>query len=899
MKETANRFDFSVIVPIYNMEEYLSEAIESITNQTIGFEDHIQLILVNDGSEDDSDAICKKYVEKYPKNIVYVAKKNEGVSVARNVGLKHASGKFINCLDADDKWSEDAFECAAAFFDNNPSVRIVAARHRFFGRTTSNHVLSYKFESDRIIHIDSTFDHPQLTFSNAFVSASLFPPDPFNGKLSIAEDFLVFSDILLQAREYGVISKPIYWYRKRDNSSSAMDSSTGSLSWYQDVPIHCHKHLFELSRERRGEIIPYIQYCVMYDLQWRIKNHFNHPLEPKQFLDYKKIIIDILSDIDDRIILAQRNISRETKLYTLALKHRLSMDQAQKRLKIIGNQVFWIPSAKREPVFFCHSSEENSILINFIHEKSGNLTLEGRLYSLFPIDRVQLVIETDNDTIPAPLSFHVNESFDSFFDKNFFKPLSFTVSIPQNTVSFKLIIDEHCFTPAIRGGKFCPMSFRAKSYLCLKEKVLTCPRRGVLEISDKNNFWKLKRETLYQMSLWLNDRKARECLKYRRYALRKRCSETKRRIWLISDRITMAGDNGEALFAFLQQNPIPHVKPYFVIAKDSDDYTRLKRIGNVVPYGSDQHKRLSLIADKIISSAGEDNVFNIFGRQGSVFQDLVRYKFVFLQHGVTKDDISGWLNRFAKNISLFITASPREKDSIINNPKYGYTNSQVVCTGFPRHDKLLKANGPVEKKVIIAPTWRNSLALPLDQESGLREPYPLFEESEYCNFYNRLLNDPRIEASAKQYGYSIDFLVHPAFRQEIPCFHSTFCRIVPDFEYAEEFADSLIMLTDYSSVAFDFALLKKPILYTQFDIDTFFEEHSYKQGYYDYEKDGFGPICYTYEETVNRLLDLMENPKMEQTYLERVDSFFYTPATSRCQEVVDAILALDNPQKNK
>ena len=88
MKE--KEFKFSIVMPIYNVEEYLENAINSVINQTIGFENNIQLILVNDGSPDNSDEICKKYKEKYPENIVYVIKENGGISSARNEGFKHA-----------------------------------------------------------------------------------------------------------------------------------------------------------------------------------------------------------------------------------------------------------------------------------------------------------------------------------------------------------------------------------------------------------------------------------------------------------------------------------------------------------------------------------------------------------------------------------------------------------------------------------------------------------------------------------------------------------------------------------------------------------------------------------------------------------------------------------------
>lgn len=103
-------FEFSIVMPVYNVEEYLRESIDSVINQSIGFSDNIQLILINDGSPDNADEICLEYKGKFPDNIIYINKENEGVSVARNIGLDEAKGKYINFLDSDDYLDSDALK---------------------------------------------------------------------------------------------------------------------------------------------------------------------------------------------------------------------------------------------------------------------------------------------------------------------------------------------------------------------------------------------------------------------------------------------------------------------------------------------------------------------------------------------------------------------------------------------------------------------------------------------------------------------------------------------------------------------------------------------------------------------------------------------------------------------
>ena len=97
----------SIIVPIYNVEEYLKRCIDSLVNQTL---QDIEIILVNDGSTDDSEKIAKEYYEKYKGKIIYLEKENGGLSDARNYGIPYATGEYIAFLDSDDYIEKNAYE---------------------------------------------------------------------------------------------------------------------------------------------------------------------------------------------------------------------------------------------------------------------------------------------------------------------------------------------------------------------------------------------------------------------------------------------------------------------------------------------------------------------------------------------------------------------------------------------------------------------------------------------------------------------------------------------------------------------------------------------------------------------------------------------------------------------
>ena len=97
----------SVIVPVYNVEKYISKCLDTLVNQTL---DDIEIIIVNDGSKDKSKEIIKKYEMQYLEKIKYYEKENVGLSDARNYGMKYANGEYIAFLDSDDYVELDMYE---------------------------------------------------------------------------------------------------------------------------------------------------------------------------------------------------------------------------------------------------------------------------------------------------------------------------------------------------------------------------------------------------------------------------------------------------------------------------------------------------------------------------------------------------------------------------------------------------------------------------------------------------------------------------------------------------------------------------------------------------------------------------------------------------------------------
>lgn len=139
-------FKFTIITAFYNTEKYLRESIESVINQDIGFEDNVQYILVDDGSDDDSKDIALEYQKLYPQNILVLSKENGGVGSARNLGLKYIKGEFVNFLDSDDKFATNSLKAIDDYLSSHRDVDVVAMPLIYFDRKTGDHHLNYKFK---------------------------------------------------------------------------------------------------------------------------------------------------------------------------------------------------------------------------------------------------------------------------------------------------------------------------------------------------------------------------------------------------------------------------------------------------------------------------------------------------------------------------------------------------------------------------------------------------------------------------------------------------------------------------------------------------------------------------------------------------------------------------------
>lgn len=855
---------------VYNTGRYLDDSIGSLINQSIGFK-NIQLILINDGSIDKTEEICLKYQNIYPRNIIYIKIEHGGVSHARNVGLNYAKGKFINFLDSDDKWDQHAFKLIFLFFENYTDINFVAGRIKFFEVENNYHPLDYKFYKTRIVNLSLEYNCIHLSSSSSVFRKNLLKDKYFNESVFFCEDSRFVNNILLVNPLMGLVREAIYYYRRRADFSSAIQNQKYNLDFYFGTIILVEYYLINSSKFLYNKIVPFIQFLISYDLLFRISSPAYKCLDSFNLNRYTLLIEQLLKQIEDKYIMEQKILSNKYKLYMLSKKYRKDLRyelsfknnsliyskyiivdfQTEKykmywRILNIKNNTlfleaidtFWLP--KETYYYFCKVENRTYFSKYIENPKYDFFTLYG--------------IEEKGRTIYFEIPLEINNSQIIFYF--YISYLGINIEIFPSLGLFSRI-------PPISNGYYISENYIIK-YI---------EKRFVLFHYDhklENEFEKLYVQELqkYKKDYIIRMRKK---IKYRNKNINNNYE-----IWTINDRFDRAGDNGEYFFRFLKFKKPEGIKFFFAINKNCSDYKRIEKLGNIIDLNSNDYKEIFIQSNKIISSVAESFLYNPFNKDQIYLRDLFKFEFIFLNNGIIKDDLSKYLNRFDKNINLFITSTKREYESILNS-KYGYNKNNVILTGIPRFDNLKTFNNisNLEKKIIIIPTWRFRITGRNDITSYENIYSETFIFTDFFKFYNNLINNKRLILIMKKYNYTGIFCLHPFIESQWVDFkQNEIFSIMKKCDYANLLLKASILITDFSSIFFDFAYLKKPVIYVHFDYDEYRKIH-YEQEYYDYNLDGFGPICKDIECTINEtIFEIENNGLLKEIYLQRINSFF-------------------------
>ena len=357
----------------------------------------------------------------------------------------------------------------------------------------------------------------------------------------------------------------------------------------------------------------------------------------------------------------------------------------------------------------------------------------------------------------------------------------------------------------------------------------------------------------------------------RKYYNRNKKSLNAKKIYIVYEKYSeMAQDNGYYFFKYCMEHNMEEktgAKFYYVINKKASDYEKVKQYGNkVLSFMSLKFMIMMLASRALISSDTKVHVYAWRSRPSIIRPLIQKKKMVFLQHGVTAfKRVDSIYDKYGSNpCDLFVVTSDFEKEII--EKYFHYQEDEIAVTGFARWDVLHDCSEG-RRDILMMPTWRNWLDSATEDD---------FKKSDYYKHYMDFINSDRLAKLLDEQDVNFNFYIHPKFREYISSFSckSDRVRIIP---YGEEPLNELMMqckllITDYSSVAWDVYYQGKPVLFYQFDIDTYNEAHG---SYLDMDTELFGDRAMT----ADQLIDLIEKNiafdfKLEEKYEKLRSGYF-------------------------
>ena len=466
------RFKFSVVTAVYNVEPYLAEAIESILAQDIGFEESVEMVLVDDGSTDGSGAICDEYQQKFPNNIKVIHKENGGAASARNTGISHCEGQYISFMDADDRLTSSTLSDVYGFFSTcDANIPFVSVPIYFFEKRDFGHRLNYKYECEnsRIIDLAHEYSFVQMSASSAFFRHKILQDRSFDTTLKYAEDAKLIMDILLDYPRYGIVPSGRYMYRTRNALDSALNVSKHCKEWYIDSLKYYTFWALDESERRLGYIPDFVQYTIMYDLlaRFRMKKFPDDVMTAHEKESFLSMLFRALQRIDDHIVMEQRNLSPELCDYLLSTKKAPDSGTLVYDTDAEDQYFHYSDLSSRSSGSFPVSLEKLSFTEN-------ELTMHGffKVYTRFPApSKLFLRLTSEKGTQTLDCNLEEDRSKGAAFNEHQLSVTEyFTASIPYKLLKTKTTV-ELCMLSGDHVIRFHKLKRKPEFPITKKEKI--------------------------------------------------------------------------------------------------------------------------------------------------------------------------------------------------------------------------------------------------------------------------------------------------------------------------------------------------------------------------------------------------------------------------------------------
>ncbi|KAA1418074.1 glycosyltransferase [Mumia zhuanghuii] len=827
----------------YDVARYLPDFIASVEVQMAENPGLLEVVMVDDGSNDETLADLRAWESRRPGTVRVLTQQNAGQGAARNAGLEVALGEWVTFPDPDDILEPGYIRSVVDFLDGRDDIDMVATNRVLLNDSTGNvadkHPLRRHFAAgDRARRLTTFPDHFHGSAPAAFYRVDRLRESGLRFDHRIRpnfEDGHFSCRYLLLTPEPTVafLATARYQYRKRSDQSSTLQSSQRHPGRFTAVLRHGYLDALETAKRDLGHVPEWLQNFVVYELSYYFaaEDSGSKVVAPSAQADeFHALMTQIVDFLDPEVV----------QSFSLVPLRGASRDVL-------------LHAYREEPWISSYALAER------LDSRQGLVRIAYRFTGEAPDDEI---LSGGEATPPAytkvrALYYHGRPL------------LRERLHWVPATRALRLVV-----AGRVRELRFAQPPVPARTLSPSRLRQALQPRR---KASGGAN------------AMAWRDRLLLRVARSRPVSRRLRSS------WVLMDRIHNADDSAEHLFQYVRENR-QDIDAYFTVQRGTPDWKRLRAAygRRVVAHGSVLWKILMLNCRHLVSSHADIAVCR---PPAITALATPAYRFTFLQHGVIKDDLSSWLNH--RPLDVFITSTQQEHDSIVgDDTPYIYTERETKLTGLPRFDLLFEQGqrfGPDERDlVLVCPTWRVWLVPPLKRGSQRRDLIDGIEETDYVQEWLAVLRSKELADAAARHGLKVAFLPHPnmdvlAGRLDLPDHVE-----VMSFEgrdVRELFARSAVLVTDYSSVAFNAAYLDRPVVYFQFDRERMTQGgHVGRAGYFEYDRDGFGPVTETADAAVAAAVDIVDRGHApDQLYLDRVAATF-PQRDGRCRERVVAAI---------
>ena len=335
--------------------------------------------------------------------------------------------------------------------------------------------------------------------------------------------------------------------------------------------------------------------------------------------------------------------------------------------------------------------------------------------------------------------------------------------------------------------------------------------------------------------------------------------------WIVMDRPDSATDSGYHFYKWVKKNK-PNTNIYYVINRDSKDVTKLKAEGFNLVFTNTKH-HIELL-NKCIVEVYPYYTFNLCP-QRSQYNSLK----VYIGHGIK---LNNSLNPGLSPNDYFVTTFKREFDFF----KKSHKDFTTIQTGLPRYENLIRTENKEKTNIVIAPQWRRWLNKKASKNSN------------YFMKWSEFLKAKELKTLSSK--NNVIFMIHPELESkidllEIPKYiNKTKYDDLGAMKIQELMKQTRLLITDFSSVAIDYAIAGANIIYFQFDRDDYYNNHTTKKGWFNYDSDGLGPVFFDANDLKEYLDNLDKGQEMNtKLYQKRLTSL-----------IGDDLDMLQNPSKN-